>query len=132
MDLPVPPAPNGDGRPLALVVESETAARIETADRLTAAGFEVLEAWSVQSALLQIERHAGLCFVVVDADLPLILPEARFALTCEIARRRPGLALIALSAGPSPDAGTLPAGVRFTAKPLTPAFAREALAKLCA
>ncbi|AMB47105.1 response regulator [Methylobacterium sp. AMS5] len=129
MDLPVPPAPNGDGRPLALVVESETAARIETSDRLAEAGFEVLEAWSAQSALLQIERHAGLRLVVVDADLPLILPGARFALTCEIARRRPDLVLIALSAGLSP--GTLPAGVRFAAKPLTPAFAREALAQLC-
>lgn len=130
MDLPVPPAPDGDGRPLALVVESETAARIETADRLAEAGFEVLEAWSAQSALLQIERHAGLRLVVVDADLPLTLPEDRFGLTCEIARRRPDLALIALSAGRSPDAGTLPAGVRFAAKPLTPAFAREALAQL--
>ncbi|MCJ2029413.1 response regulator [Methylobacterium sp. J-043] len=130
MDLPVPPALHGAGRPLALVVESETASRIKTADRLAETGFEVLEAWSAQSALLQIERHAGLRLVVVDADLPG--SEARFALTCEIARHRPDLALIALSAGPSPDPGTLPEGVRFAAKPLTPALAREALEPFCA
>ena len=57
MDRPASPAPHSDVRLLALVVESETEARIATADRLAEAGFEVLEAWSAQSALLQIERH---------------------------------------------------------------------------
>lgn len=128
MDLPAPPAPHGDARPLALVVESETGPRIETADRLAGAGFEVLEAWSAQSALLQIERHATLRLVVVDAGLPGA--ETRFALIHEIARHRPDLFLIALSAGPCPEPGTLPEGVRFAAKPLTPALAREALGQL--
>ena len=60
--------------------------------------------------------------VVVDADLPGA--EARFALVHEIARHRPDLCLIALSAGPAPGPGTLPEGVRFAAKPLGPALAR--------
>ncbi|CAO4151097.1 Response regulator receiver protein [Methylorubrum thiocyanatum] len=124
MDRPASPDPHNAVRPLALVVESETDARIATADRLAEAGFEVLEAWSAQSALLQIERHPRLRLVVVDADLPGA--EARFALTCEIARSRPALALIVLSAGPAPDLGALPEGARFTAKPLTPALARKA------
>ncbi|MBB5761418.1 response regulator [Methylorubrum rhodesianum] len=122
MDRPASPAPHSDVRLLALVVESETEARIATADRLAEAGFEVLEAWSAQSALLQIERHPMLRLVVVDADLPGA--EARFALVHEIARHRPDLCLIALSAGPAPGPGTLPEGVRFAAKPLGPALAR--------
>ncbi|PND67427.1 response regulator, partial [Escherichia coli] len=43
MDLPASPAPHNGVRLLALVVESETGHRIETADRLAEAGFEVLE-----------------------------------------------------------------------------------------
>ncbi len=130
MDLPAPPAPHGDGRPLALVVESETGPRIKTADRLAGAGFEVLEAWNAQSALLQIERHAGLRLVIVDADPPGA--DTRFALIREIARHRPDLILIALSARPSPEPGALPEGVRFAAKPLTPTLAQEALGELSA
>lgn len=124
MDRPASPAPHSDVRLLALIMESETEARIATADRLAEAGFEVLEAWSAQSALLQIERHPRLRLVVVDADLSG--SGTRFALTCEIARSRPALALIVLSAGPAPDLGALPEGARFTAKPLTPALARKA------
>lgn len=130
MDRPASPAPHGAVRPLALVVESETDARIATADRLAEAGFEVLEAWSAQSALLQIERHPRLRLVVVDADLPGA--EARFALACEIARNRPDLAVVALSAGPSPDPGALLEGTRFAAKPLTAALARALLDGLAA
>ena len=128
MDLPASPAPHGDGRPLALVVESETGRRIETAELLAGAGFEVLEAWSAQTAFRQIERHGMLRLVVVDADLRGA--ETRFALVHEIARHRPDLALIALSDGPSPAPGALPEGVRFAVKPLTPALAREALGQL--
>lgn len=130
MDWPASPAPHAAVRPLALVVESETDARIATADRLAEAGFEVLEAWSAQSALLQIERHPMLRLVVVDADLPG--SEARFALICEIARNRPDFTLIALSAGPCPDPGALPEGARFADKPLTVARARTLLDGLVA
>ncbi|MBK3405592.1 response regulator [Methylorubrum populi] len=122
MDLPASPAPHNGVRLLALVVESETGLRIETADRLAEAGFEVLEAWSAATALREIARHARIRLVVVDADLPGA--EARFALVHEIARHRPDLCLIALSAGPAPGPGTLPEGVRFAAKPLGPALAR--------
>ncbi|BAU92849.1 response regulator receiver protein [Methylorubrum populi] len=130
MDRPASPAPHSDVRLLALIMESETEARIATADRLAEAGFEVLEAWSAQSALLQIERHPMLRLVVVDADLSG--SGTRFALTCEIARNRPDLAVVALSAGPAPSEGELPEEVRFAAKPLSPALAREALAQLSA
>lgn len=121
MDQTATPASHDGARPLVLVVEGDTDLRIETADCLTEAGFEVLEAWSGPTALLQIERHPGIRLVLA-ADLPD--PDGRFALIRTLAQSRPGLPLVAVSAGPEPEPGVLPRGVRFLPKPLTPALAR--------
>ncbi len=136
MDQPASPEPPGGARPdprphprlLALVVESETVLRIETADLLAEAGFEVLEAWSAPTAILQLERHGDIRLAIADADLPCI--EGRFALPREIARRWPELTVIALSSGPAPADGELPEGVRYAPKPLTEALARAARLQL--
>lgn len=131
MDQTAPPAPRDGTRPLALVVEAETDLRIVTADRLTEAGFEVLEAWSGPTALLQIERHPGIRLVIA-ADLPD--PDGRFGLVRTLAEtlaqtvaepHAPHPGLVAVSAQPEPEPGVLPAGVRFRPKPLTAALARE-------
>ncbi|MEH3116196.1 MAG: response regulator [Methylorubrum populi] len=134
MDQPAPPDPRSDARPdrrsderlLALVVESETVLRIETADLLAEAGFEVLEAWSAPTAIRQIERYGDIRLVVVDADLP----EGRFALARDVAAGWPDRAVVVLSAGPPPAPGELPDGVRFGPKPLTAALARAARERL--
>ena len=96
MDAPASPARDG-ARPLALVVEGDAIQRIETADCVAEAGFEVIEAWNGPTALRQIERHPELRLAVIDADLPD--PDGRFALTHAIAALRPGLTLMAVSAG---------------------------------
>lgn len=59
------------------------------ADLLAEAGFEVLEAWNGQTAILQIERHDAIRFVAADADPTG--PEGRFALAREILLRWPDL-----------------------------------------
>lgn len=122
MDEPASPALDG-ARPLALVVEGDAIQRIGTADCVAEAGFEVIEAWNGPTAFRQIERHPGLSLVVIDADLPD--PDGRFALIHAVARLRPGLTLMAVSAGPVPEPGALPCAVRFAAKPLGVALARQ-------
>ncbi|GAB6845444.1 CheY-like chemotaxis protein [Methylorubrum rhodinum] len=124
MDEPVSPSPvSRDGaRPLALVVEGDAIQRIETADCVAEAGFEVIEAWNGPTALRQIERHPELRLIVIDADLSD--PDGRFALVHAIARLRPGLALVAVSSGPNPEPDALPCDARFSAKPLGAALAR--------
>lgn len=122
MDEPAFPARDG-ARPLALIVEGDAIQRIGTADCVAEAGFEVIEAWNGPTALRQIERHPDLCLVVIDADLPD--PDGRFALIHTVARLRPGLILLAVSAGPDPEPGALPCDVRFAAKPLGVVLARQ-------
>ncbi len=127
MDAPAFPARDG-ARPLALVVEGDAIQRIGTVDCVAEAGFEVIEAWNGATALRQIERHPELRLVVIDADLPD--PDGRFALIHAIARLRPGLTLMAVSAGPAPEPGALPRDVRFAAKPLGAGVARQVRERL--
>ena len=127
MDAPASPACDG-ARPLALVVEGDAIQRIGTADCVAEAGFEVIEAWNGATALRQIERHPELRLAVIDADLPD--PDGRFALIHAIAGLRPGLALVAFSAGPKPEPGALPCDARFAAKPLGATLARQVRAGL--
>ncbi|WP_342151044.1 response regulator [Methylorubrum sp. SB2] len=127
MDAPAFPARDG-ARPLALVVEGDAIQRIGTVDCVAEAGFEVIEAWNGTTALRQIERHPELCFIVIDADLPD--PDGRFALIHAVARLRPGLTLMAVSAGPAPEPGALPCDARFSAKPLGAVLARQVWAGL--
>ncbi len=127
MDAPASPARDG-ARPLALVVEGDAIQRIGTAECVAGAGFEVIEAWNGATALRQIERHPELRLAVIDADLPD--PDGRFALIHAIAGLRPGLALVAFSAGPKPEPGALPCDARFAAKPLGATLARQVRAGL--
>lgn len=127
MDEPACPARDG-ARPLALIVEGDAIQRIGTADCVAEAGFEVIEAWNGTTAFRQIERHPELCLIVIDADLPD--PEGRFALIHAIARLRPGLTLLAVSAGPAPEPGALPCDARFSAKPLGLVLVRQVWAGL--
>lgn len=128
MDEPACPSPDDGVRPLALVVEGDAIQRMETADCVAEAGFEVIEAWNGATALRQIERHPELRLAVIDADLPD--PDGRFALIHTVAGRRPGLALIAVSAGPSPEPDALPCDARFSSKPLGATLARQVRAGL--
>lgn len=128
MDEPASPSPGDGAGPLALVVEGDAIQRIGTVDCVADAGFEVIEAWNGTTALRQIERHPELCLVVIDADLPD--PDGRFALIHAIARLRPGLTLMAVSAGPTPEPGALPCDARFSSKPLGAVLARQVRAGL--
>ena len=118
MDQPLPFA-----RPLALLVEDETIVRMQTADLLLEAGFEVLEAWNVVTGLRQFERRPGIELLITDVRLP----GARdgFALAREVAARWPDVAIVVLSGVAAPGPDDLPAGVRFIPKRLNPRLVLE-------
>lgn len=114
MDQPEPPV-RETGK--VLVVEDETVIRVETADLLTEAGFEVLEAWSVPTALRQLERHGGIRLLFTGASLPGGLDG--FALARDVRRRWPGLPILVASGTARPGPGDLPEGARFIGKPFS-------------
>lgn len=104
-------------RPLALVVEDETVIRMETADLLADAGFEVLEAWNVVTALRQFERRSGIDLLVTDVQMPG--GRDGFTLAREVAARWPGVAIVVISGVSAPGPSDLPAGARFIPKPFS-------------
>jgi CheY-like chemotaxis protein len=112
-------------RPLALVVEDETVIRMETADLLADAGFEVLEAWNVVTALRQFERRSGIDLLVTDVQMPGA--SDGFALAREVAARWPGVAIIVISGVSAPGPEDLPAEARFIPKPFSARVVLEAI-----
>ncbi|GJD96964.1 response regulator [Methylobacterium iners] len=109
--------PAATARPLALVVEDETVIRMETADLLADAGFEVLEAWNVVTALRQFERRSGIDLLVTDVQMPG--GRDGFALAREVAARWPGVAIVVISGVSAPGLRDLPSEARFIPKPFS-------------
>lgn len=101
----------------ALVVEDETVIRMETADLLTDAGFDVLEAWNGATALRQLERRPEIGLLVTDVHMPGDLDG--FGLSRLVAERWPAIALVVVSGAARPGPGDLPSGARFIAKPFS-------------
>lgn len=120
------PAPRP--RVSALVVEDETVIRMETADLLTEAGFEVLEAWNAATALRQLERTAGIRLLVTDVQMPGDLDG--FALARQASVRWPDLTIVVISGVAAPRAGDLPPGARFIPKPFSARLVLEAVRSL--
>lgn len=102
----------------ALVVEDETVIRMETADLLADAGFEVLEAWNGVTALRQLERRPDIGLVVTDVHMPG--PLDGFGLSRLVAERWPAIGLVVVSGMARPGPDDLPRGARFIAKPFSP------------
>lgn len=101
----------------ALVVEDETVIRMETADLLIDAGFEVLEAWNGATALRQLERRPEIGLVVTDVHMPGTLDG--FGLSRLVAERWPAIGLVVVSGVAKPGPDDLPPGARFIAKPFS-------------
>lgn len=110
---------------VALVVEDETIIRMETADLLDDAGFDVIEAWNAATALRQLERRTGIRLLVTDVHMPGALDG--FGLARTVAARWPDVAILVISGVAEPRSGDLPEGARFIPKPFTARIVREAV-----
>jgi CheY-like chemotaxis protein len=98
-----------------LVVEDEFLLRLELADAIGDAGWQVVEAATGEEALARLENMDRIDFLVTDIRLPGAVDGWAVA---EAARRRhPGLPVIYVSANPINEARRVPDSI-FLSKPV--------------
>lgn len=100
---------------LALVAEDDSLVRMEAADMLGDAGFDVLEASTGPAALAHLDRHSGVALLFTDVLMP-----GRFdglALAHEARRRWSQMPIVIVSGRVNPSAAHLPERARFLSKP---------------
>ncbi|MBE7202696.1 MAG: response regulator [Parafilimonas terrae] len=100
---------------VALVAEDEPLVRMEAADVLGDAGFDVLEASTTAGALAYLEQHPEITLLFTDVVMPG--PINGLALAHEVRRRWPEVKIIIASGRVTPDPLELPEGAQFLEKP---------------
>jgi CheY-like chemotaxis protein len=113
------------GRPVVLVVEDMPLLRLDAVDLVEGAGFEVVEARSVEDAIRILETRPDIRIVFTDIDMPHGLDGMRLATT--IRDRWPPIEVILTSSNFTPPEADLPARCVFIPKPYRPERIVEAL-----
>ena len=110
----------GAGKMFVVVVaEDEPLIRMETAERLTEEGFEVLEARHSEDAISILEGAADEIHILfTDVRMPGGMDGV--ALSHHVKAHWPWIGLIVTSAHPEALLGDLPEGCRFVPKPYHP------------
>lgn len=106
-----------------MVVEDEMLIRLEVADLLADEGYAVVEVASAEQALARLSDAVSL--VVTDVHMPGGMDG--FALARTVARDRPDIALVVVSARVKPAAADLPDGAVFIARPFLESRMRAAV-----
>lgn len=107
-------------RALAVVAEDEPLMRMEAADALREAGFEVDETIHAASALARLEAHDGVALLYTDIHMPGPGQMDGLSLAREVARRWPDTLIVICSGVERPTAEELPTGAHFFDKPYIP------------
>ena len=103
-----------------VVAEDESLIRMETAERLTDEGFEVLEARHAKDALAILEAAADEVHILFT-DARMLGDMDGVALSHHVKTHWPWIGLLVTSAYPESLLDDLPAGCRFVPKPYHPA-----------
>lgn len=98
-----------------LVVEDEPLIRLGLATVIEEAGYEVVEAANAGDALRLLEADHGIRLVMTDVDMPGGMDGIRLA--HYVRDRWPPIQLIVISGKVGVQAGQLPPGAKFIAKP---------------
>jgi CheY-like chemotaxis protein len=105
-------------RPVVLVVEDESLLRMDAADMISAAGFEVLEAADADAAIEILEARNDIAVIFTDIQMPGSMDGLKLARA--VRGRWPPIKIIATS-GIHVGEGDLPEGGQFLPKPYSPA-----------
>jgi len=106
-------------RTTVLVVEDEALIRLDIADALEDAGFNVLEAADVGEAVTVLAAHPEIRAVFTDIDMPGSMDGLRLAAV--VCARWPRTKIIVTSGRPNVTPADLPVASRFVSKPYNPA-----------
>jgi CheY-like chemotaxis protein len=115
-------------RPVVLVVEDEFLLRMDAADAICAAGFEVIEAANADEAIEFLEARSDITVVFTDIQMPGSMDGLKLARA--VRGRWPPIKIIATSGLLSVGELDLPEGGRFLPKPYSPAQVTGVLREL--
>lgn len=101
-----------------LVVEDETFILMDAVEMLRAAGFDILEAINADEAIQMLERYSDIHLIFTDIDMPGSMNGLK--LSAAVRDRWPPVKIIVTSGHFKVQAGDLPVGARFIAKPYKP------------
>jgi CheY-like chemotaxis protein len=102
-------------RPVVLVVEDEFLLRMEAADMVKAAGFEVVEAGNADQAIEILEARRDITLVFTDIQMPGSMDGLKLARA--VRGRWPPIKIVATSGHLHVRETDLPEGGRFLSKP---------------
>ena len=105
-------------RPVVLIVEDEFLLRMDAADIIAAAGFEVVEAGNADQAIEILEARRDITVVFTDIQMPGSMDGLKLAQA--VRGRWPPVKIIATSGRPNVGERDLPEGGRFLPKPYSP------------
>jgi CheY-like chemotaxis protein len=109
---------SASSRPVVLVVEDEWLLRMDAADMIAAAGFEVVEAVDADEAIEILESRRDITMVFTDIQMPGSMDGLKLARA--IRGRWPPIKIIATSGLVDVGEKDLPEGGRFLLKPYQP------------
>ena len=105
-------------RPVVLIVEDEFLLRMEAADMIAAAGFEVVEAANADDAIEILESRRDIIVVFTDIQMPGSMDGLKLARA--VRGRWPPIKIVATSGHADVRETDLPEGGRFLRKPYSP------------
>ena len=117
-------------RPVVLIVEDESLLRMDAADTITAAGFEVVESANADQAIEILEVRRDITVVFTDIQMPGSMDGLKLARA--VRGRWPPIKIVATSGHIGVQETDLPEGGRFLAKPYSPTQITGVLRELTA
>jgi CheY-like chemotaxis protein len=115
-------------RPVVLIVEDEFLLRMDAAEMIGAAGFEVIEAANADQAIEVLETRRDITVVFTDIQMPGSMDGLKLARA--VRGRWPPIKIIATSGRLHFSETDLPEGGRFLPKPYSPAQITDVLREL--
>jgi CheY-like chemotaxis protein len=120
----------GAKRPVVLIVEDEFLLRMDAADIISAAGFEVVEAENADQAIEILEARRDITVVFTDIQMPGSMDGLKLARA--VRGRWPPIKIVATSGHVGVGERDLPEGGRFLLKPYSPVQVAGVLRELTA
>jgi CheY-like chemotaxis protein len=105
-------------RPVVLIVEDDFLIRMNAAEMIAQAGFDVVEAASADEAILVLEERFDITVVFTDIQMPGSMDGLKLA--AAIRGRWPPIKIVATSGLANVRQDDLPEGGRFLPKPYSP------------
>ena len=105
-------------RPVVLIVEDELLLRMDAADIIAAAGFEVIEAGNADEAIVILEARSDITVIFTDIQMPGSMDGLKLARA--VRGRWPPIKIVATSSHVHVRETDLPDGGRFLPKPYNP------------